>query len=192
MAEAHYVVTSSVAPSAVWSFCEDPSNWVDLIPGYCSHEAIDDRRSAWKVQVDLGPFSRVVDAEVTIAEVVTLERVKFLIQGSPSTPFAGEGEIRAAADSDLTTIHLDISLIPSGPMGPVVDAIAGPVLPNVAEDFVTELMTKIDQKFDPVSAAVPAVQRVRTANAALTPRSLAFLSRLIQRLLGRRGTGNAN
>lgn len=143
MASAHYEISSPVPPDVVWEFCERPANWVDLIPGYASHEALDDSRSVWNVRVDLGPFSRMVTAEVTVTEVVKWERVKFDIQGLESTSFAGGGEVRAVPAADDLSIVIDISMTPKGPAGPVVDAIAGPVLPRVTEAFANALIRKI-------------------------------------------------
>src|SRR4051794_24789911 len=58
MAEAHYEVSVPAPIDVLWAFCVDPANWVDLLRGYQSHELLDDKRSSWTVQVDIGPFSR--------------------------------------------------------------------------------------------------------------------------------------
>jgi|GEM_PF-1673020 len=144
MASAHYVVTTAASPESVWAFCAAPQNWVGLIPGYRSHEALDERRSAWQVQIDLGAFNRLVAAEVTVTEIIEHEMVKFQIQGSNETPFTGEGSVRTEPGADATTIVVDITMTPQGPLGPVVNAIAAPVLPKVTHEFATQLIRAID------------------------------------------------
>lgn len=144
MATAQCVVTTAASPEAVWTFCAAPQNWVGLIPGYRSHEALDERRSAWQVQVDLGAFNRLVVAEVTVTEIIEPEMVKFEIQGSNETPFTGEGSVHTEPGADNTTIVVEISMTPKGPIGPVVNAVATPVLPRVTREFATQLIRAID------------------------------------------------
>lgn len=145
MAHAHYVVTTSVSPEQVWAFCEAPANWVELIPGYVSHEALDAHRSLWKIKVDLGPFTRLVEAEATVTEVTHLESVKFTLQGSSATPFKGNGEVRARIRDGTTAVHIDVQMNPQGPLGPVVNAVASPVLPRVINAFADALTEKIER-----------------------------------------------
>jgi carbon monoxide dehydrogenase subunit G len=143
MAEAHVEVATPLTPAEVWAFCETPRNWVDLIPGYVSHEALGGQRSLWKVQVDLGPFARLVEAEATVTEVIPLERVTFTLKGGNATPFKGHGEIRAGSESGATAIHVDVTMSPQGPLGPVVNAVASPVLPRVIKQFAEALIQKL-------------------------------------------------
>jgi carbon monoxide dehydrogenase subunit G len=145
VADAQYVVTTTISPEAVWAFCETPANWVELIPGYVSHDAVGDSRTVWKVQVDLGPFTRLVEAEATVTEVIPLECVRFTLQGSDATPFKGGGEVRAATADGATTIHIEVTMSPQGPLGPVVNAVASPVLPRVITAFADALTEKLER-----------------------------------------------
>lgn len=144
MAETRYVVTTQLPATAVWSFCEAPANWVELIPGYISHEAVDERTSRWRVQVDLGPFSRLVEADATVTDVVPNERIAFTLKGGSSTPFTGGGEVRAETTDEATSIHVDVAMNPQGPLGPVVNAVAIPILPRVIRAFADELIRKLE------------------------------------------------
>jgi carbon monoxide dehydrogenase subunit G len=143
MAEARYVVDSPLSPDEVWVFCTDTANWVGLIPGYVSHETLDDRHSRWKVQVDLGPFTRLVEADAIVTEVVPDERIAFELKGSNATPFVGEGRVHAETRGDVTSIHVDVAMHPQGPLGPVVNAVASPVLPRVVRAFVDALIERM-------------------------------------------------
>src|SRR4051794_25107592 len=143
MAVAHYEVSVPAPIDVLWAFCVDPANWVDLLRGYQSHDVIDDRRSSWTVQVDVGPFSRVVVAEAAITELVEGERVKLAINGSDATPFTGEAEVRANQGEGVTSVALDVSLTPLGPTGRMVNAVAGPILPRVVEEFAEGLLRRV-------------------------------------------------
>ena len=143
MAEAHYEVSVPAPIDVLWAFCADPANWVDLLRGYQSHEVIDDRRSSWTLQVDVGPFSRVVIAEAAVIELVEGERVKLAINGSDATPFSGEAEVHANEDDGVTSVALDVFLTPLGPTGRMVNAVAGPILPRVVEEFGQGLLKRI-------------------------------------------------
>jgi len=155
MAEAHHLAESRAPQAAAWEFCKEMSNWGPLIPGYVKHEVLDDVRSLWSFQIDLGPFSKLVLMDVTITERVELERVKFEIKGRTES-FYGDGQFGARENGSGIQLFFDISVTPTGPMGRIVDALARPVLPKVTQGFASELVRSIEVSAGLAEPAAPA------------------------------------
>ncbi len=66
---------------AVWPVVEDLDAWAPCMPGYVSHQRIDDELSEWTLRGDLGPFSRTVKVAVRITEWTAPHRVAFTLEG---------------------------------------------------------------------------------------------------------------
>src|SRR3989304_1264309 len=126
MGEAHYAAVAKVPLAKAWNFCKEMSNWGPSMPGYAGHELLDDTRSAWTFQIDLGPFSRRTVMDVIITEGAELQRVSVEIQGR-TEPFIGSGQFRIEEDADGTRLYFDITITPQGVMGRMVDAMAHPI-----------------------------------------------------------------
>lgn len=145
MADAHYTALAKAPRDVAWDYCKEMGNWGPSIPGYTEHEVLDDVRSTWTFQVDLGPFSRRVVMDITITAWVELERVEFELKGR-TEPLEGVGQFTIGEEDGGTRLKFDITVTPKGMMGPMVDAMARPVLPRMIERFCNELVRRIEER----------------------------------------------
>ncbi len=156
-----------------WDFVSDMGNWATQMPGYLSHEELDRDRSIWRLQVDFGPFQRQVAVAIEVTEWNAPTSVTFEIAGK-TEPFTGGGRYEATSDGDRTDIVLTFNAEPGGAMAKMINALAGPVLERVADQFSTNLRLAIDggeQDIPCEGQAVPPLFR----------RLIGWMSRLIGR-----------
>lgn len=122
----------------VWLFVRDMGNWANQMPGYVSHEQLNDHESMWELQVNMGPFTRPVIMDVRVLEWVPPMEVRFDLKGR-FDPFHGRGAFRAEPRESGTHINLEFGAEATGSMGKVLTAMAGPVLKKLAEQFSVNL-----------------------------------------------------
>lgn len=118
----------------VWEFVRDMGNWASQMPGYVSHELVDDNTSVWTLQVNMGPFTRPVVMDVNVLRWTPPGEVEFVLKGR-FDPFHGGGMFKATEAEQGTHILLDFTAEATGSMGKVLTAMAIPVLRKVAEQF---------------------------------------------------------
>lgn len=122
----------------VWSFVADMGNWARQMPGYISHEAIDENVSVWTVLVNLGPFQRPVVIDVEVTNWSPPSDVLFNIKGRIE-PFQGGGRFHTESRGGTTEIHLQFEVEPTGPLATMLTGLARPVLVRVANEFSANL-----------------------------------------------------
>lgn len=137
----------SVAQSQleVWHFIREMSNWASQMPGYMLHEQLNEDDSVWTMQMNLGPFTRPIVMDVHVTQWHEPSVVKFTIKGK-FDPFQGQGSFISRVDNKVTHITLDFDVEGTGSMAKVVTALAVPVLPAVADQFVCNLETALQQQ----------------------------------------------
>lgn len=131
----------------VWAFVKEMGNWASQMPGYMSHEKINDNDSVWTMQMNLGPFTRPIVMDVHVLEWLEPSTVNFTVKGK-FDPFQGKGSFASRTDGDITRIVLDFGVEGTGSMAKVVSAMAAPVLPAVADQFATNLKAKLQPERD--------------------------------------------
>lgn len=152
----------------VWSFVRDMGNWANQMPGYVSHENVNDNDSTWTLQVNMGPFTRPVVMDVHVMRWTPPTEVEFTLKGR-FDPFHGGGLFRAKKVEDGTQILLDFNAEATGSMGKILTAMAIPVLKQVAEQFSENLARALDERPPVVVSAsetalsfrVRCIQRIR-------------------------------
>ncbi len=144
-------ITSRVIPLAVpgvWSFVRDYTNWASLFPGYQQHTLVAPGISRWSVRGDVGMFSRVVELEIRVAEEMAEQRVRFTVEGL-SENVAGGGVFElSAVDPRSSRLSLTLDLNAGGPLGPVVNALLGPRLSALLEEFAAGLSRRLTPAAD--------------------------------------------
>jgi carbon monoxide dehydrogenase subunit G len=140
----------------VWAFVKDMGNWASQMPGYISHEMIDENDSAWTVQVNIGPFTKPFVIDVHVTRWLEPSEVTFDVRGRHD-PFRGAGSFRAHPAGARTVISLEFEAVGTGSMAKVVTAMAAPVLDYVANEFSANLARVLGGQAAP--------DRTRTASA---------------------------
>ena len=122
----------------VWSFVADMGNWARQMPGYISHEVVNENVSVWTVLVNLGPFQRPVVIDVEVTKWSSPSDVFFKIKGRIE-PFHGRGRFHAESRGESTAINLQFEAEPTGPMATMLAGLARPILVRVADEFSSNL-----------------------------------------------------
>lgn len=127
----------------VWDFVASMSNWARQMPGYISHEEVNESASVWTVQVNVGPFQRPVVIDVDVTQWSPPSDVFFKIKGRVE-PFHGGGRFHTEANGARTSINLQFEAEPTGPMATMLTGLARPVLDRVADEFSSNLCKALD------------------------------------------------
>ncbi|WOV86925.1 SRPBCC family protein [Sporosarcina oncorhynchi] len=127
----------------VWDFVSSINNWAPLVPGYITHDLINENESTWEFKGDLGFMKKTVKLKVDITEWGEPTLVTFKLTGT-SDNFKGGGFFKAEKIDDNSTKmvgSLDISA--GGAMGPMVNAILKSFVPKTAEELTIAVAEEI-------------------------------------------------
>ena len=145
MPDVTHVKTVNAPISATWDFCKDMNNWVQYLKGYEKHEEKSETDSIWWIKGDVGIMAKTVSFEVHIDEWVDEDRVTFSMKGV-SESMNGKGALRLEAEGDSATrLTFNLEIKAGGLIGPMVNAVLGPVLKPIAEDFADKLVARIEE-----------------------------------------------
>ncbi|MGM9924846.1 MAG: CoxG family protein [Bacillus sp. (in: firmicutes)] len=129
----------------IWDFVKDMNNWAPLVPGYITHEILNDKQSTWEFKGDLGIMKKKVRLQIDIKEWIEPTTVTFDLQGLNEN-FSGDGYFQAEAINDnktLMTGYLDINA--AGKMGPMINVILKKFVPQTATDLTEAIASKIQE-----------------------------------------------
>jgi len=127
----------------VWDFVSVIDNWAPLVPGYISHEMINEKESTWSFKGDLGFMKKTVKMKVDITGWEEPNRVTFNLTGV-SDNFTGNGYFLAEKKGDGSTLitgSLDITA--HGAMGPMINSILKSFVPQTTEELTIAVAKKI-------------------------------------------------
>lgn len=145
MPEVEHVQTVKAPIGLVWDFCKDMNNWVQYLKGYQKHEEKNETDSVWWIRGDVGILARTVSFEVHIDEWVDQEKVTFSMKGI-SESMTGSGALRVeTVDAENTKLTFYLQIKAGGLIGPMVNAVMGPVLKPIAEDFAGKLAARLEE-----------------------------------------------
>lgn len=145
----------------IWVFVKDINNWAVQMPGYISHEVLDEKRSSWTVQVNLGPFKRPIVIDIEVTNWLQPSEVKFNLRGR-SEPFHGGGRYRAEALEVSTVVTLEFEAEPLGAMAQMIEGLGRPVLERVANEFSLNLANALQpDRHSPPLDSLSMLQRIK-------------------------------
>ncbi|MFO8010874.1 MAG: SRPBCC family protein [Dehalococcoidia bacterium] len=140
----HMEIVKAPLPTS-WEFCRDMNNWVQFLKGYQKHEEKNEWDSVWWIKGDVGILARTVSFEVHIDEWIEQESVTFSMKGI-SESMTGKGALRMeAADNNTTKLTFYLEVKAGGLIGPMVNAVLGPVLKPIADDFAAKLKARLEE-----------------------------------------------
>ncbi|MCP4613002.1 MAG: hypothetical protein GY845_30275 [Planctomycetes bacterium] len=100
--------------------------------------------SIWWMKGDTGIISHLASFRLHIEEWVENDRVTFSMKGI-SESMTGKGALRLEAEEDDTKLNFYLEIKAGGLIGPMVNAVIGPVLRPIAEDFAVKLKMRIEE-----------------------------------------------
>jgi carbon monoxide dehydrogenase subunit G len=130
---------------AVWEFVKDMGNWASQMPGYISHELLNDDDSVWTLHVNFGPFARPVTVDVHVTHWIAPSQVTFEVKGR-SDPFRGSGAFVARETDAGTAISLQFGAEGTGSMAKMVSAMVPPVLSYIGDGFSANLAKALNER----------------------------------------------
>jgi len=92
----------------------------------------------------VGIMAKTVSFNVHIDEWVDGDKVTFSMKGV-SENMTGKGSLQVNADGDNTKLTFYLEIKAGGLIGPMVNAVLGPVLRPIAEDFAEKLVARIEE-----------------------------------------------
>jgi len=162
----------------VWTFVKDMGNWASRMPGYVSHEVVDEDNSVWTVQFNVGPFTRPCVMDVHVSNWGEPSAVNFTVKGR-FDPFEGQGAFISRRADAGTQIDLEFGVEGTGSMAKVISAMAAPVLATVGDQFVKNMAMAIAEQGDR-QAGIAAAPSATTESSAWRRFTL-WLSKLFGR-----------
>ncbi|MET3290007.1 UNVERIFIED_CONTAM: carbon monoxide dehydrogenase subunit G [Brevibacillus sp. OAP136] len=129
--------------STIWKFVSVLENWIPLVPGYLSHEIINDRQVAWSFVGDIGILKKTINLQVDIIEWTEPMAVRFTLNGT-SGSFTGEGFFKAqelGPDKSRMTGFLDITA--KGLKAPMVNSVLKTHVPQMTTDLAEAIADRM-------------------------------------------------
>ena len=136
---------------AVWEFVSVMENWILLVPGYISHEILNDRQTAWTFASDIGILKKKISLQADITEWTKPSLVKFNLTGTNEN-FTGEGYFQAQAlgiARTKMTGFLDITA--KGVKAPMIN----PILKTHVPQLTVELAEAVANRLNELASTPP-------------------------------------
>ncbi len=122
-----------------WDVLNDFGALASAMPGFISYTAVDDLNSEWKLKIDLGILSRVVNFKACITEKRKPEFISFELKGLDENVM-GKGDLHLLKESAKeTSVTFKISLEAGGQSAPLVNSLVSSALRNQIGEFETRL-----------------------------------------------------
>lgn len=145
MLETSETFTINAPIEAVWSYASDMRNWAANMPFFDTFQQLGEQESRWTLKPKLGPFTRNVRMLVTITEWEPPSHIGFTLHGE-TDPVDGNGSFDARVlGPERTDVTLALRLDSHGPLAPMMEGLARPVLPRMARSFAQSLTRDIER-----------------------------------------------
>lgn len=142
MSSYQHEMTVNTPLETAWEFIRSIDNWAPLVPGYITHEMLNEKESTWKFKSNFGIVKKKIHLKVNITQWIEQEKVCFQLTGI-NEKISGHGYFKALKANDRQTKmigFLDISA--EGTMAKVVN----PVLKTSLPEFTEELTRAVSEK----------------------------------------------
>ncbi len=145
MANAKHLIELPVPIEKIWAFISEIDNWATTVPGYVSHEILNDKQSIWAIKGDMGIIKKTAKIKVEITEWVEPKKVSFTFK-SISGDFTGKGHYKAEAiDENRTQVIGYLLIEPENTKGPLATA-QKTVLKKFVPKTTKEMTTAVAQQ----------------------------------------------
>ncbi|RFU67681.1 SRPBCC family protein [Peribacillus saganii] len=138
-----HMIDLPVPARDVWNFICEMENWAPLVPGYISHEILNDRRSTWTFVSDLGIIKKEICMQVEITEWNEPREVLFELIGLNEN-FTGGGYFKAEIIStQQTKMTGSLDITARGLTAPVANSLLKINIPQTAKELAEAVASKI-------------------------------------------------
>lgn len=144
MPSSNHMVELQITSQDVWSFVSDVNNWAPLMPGYITHEKMNDQEINWQFLGDFGFMKKKVTLRLQKLTLVDSTKVTFLLEGVED-PFEGSGYFEVISISNEQTKlsgFLDISAI--GLMGMMINNVLKSFVPQMTKELVVAISHEVN------------------------------------------------
>lgn len=142
MASSKHTVELNTTEHQVWNFVSDMNNWAPLMPGYISHEVINENEGIWEFLGDFGFIKKKITLKVDKIVRVAPTIITFDLKGlNENVEGDGKFELEILSEN-LIRLNGCLDISGGGFMGAMIN--------NVLKTFVPEstavLVTSIEEK----------------------------------------------
>ncbi|MFF2289888.1 CoxG family protein [Peribacillus butanolivorans] len=135
MSEGLHSIMLPVSIENVWGFVSVIDLWAPLVPGYISHEIINDEKLVWEFKSDLGLMKKKIKLEVDILEWNEPNKVTFKLRGL-NEKFDGYGYFFAEQiGKGQTKMTGCLAIMAKGAKAPIVNALLKSYVPQMTVEF---------------------------------------------------------
>lgn len=144
MPQGKHEILIDVPIEKVWDFVKDMDNWAPLLPGYISHEKLNEKQSKWTFKETVGVLKKKISLQVTIKEWVEPVRVTFDLKGINEN-LTGNGYFKAdPIDVNRTRMTGYLEMTAEGALAPVMNAVMKTSLPKSGQELTTAIAEELE------------------------------------------------
>lgn len=146
MPEGKHDIIIDVPIEQVWDFVKDMDNWAPLLPGYISHEKLNEKQSNWTFKETVGVLKKKISLQVTIKEWTEPTRVTFDLKGINEN-LTGNGYFNAEnLGQNQTKMTGYLEMTAEGALAPVMNAVMKSSLPKSGQELTEAIAKKLEQR----------------------------------------------
>jgi carbon monoxide dehydrogenase subunit G len=146
MPEGKHDIIIEVPIEQVWDFVKDMDNWAPLLPGYISHEKLNEKQSNWTFKETVGVLKKKISLQVTIKEWIEPTRVTFELKGINEN-LTGNGYFNAESlGQNRTKMTGYLQMTAEGALAPVMNAVMKNSLPKSGQELTEAIAEKLEQR----------------------------------------------
>jgi carbon monoxide dehydrogenase subunit G len=144
MPQGKHEILIDVPIEKVWDFVKDMDNWAPLLPGYISHEKLNEKQSKWTFKETVGVLKKKISLQVTIKEWVEPVRVTFDLKGINEN-LTGNGYFKAdPVDVNRTRMTGYLEMTAEGALAPVMNAVMKTSLPKSGQELTNAIAEELE------------------------------------------------
>ncbi|MGG1658026.1 CoxG family protein [Brevibacillus sp. NRS-1366] len=130
----------------IWQFVSVLENWIPLVPGYISHEIINDRQVNWTFIGDIGIMKKTISLQADITEWNEPTEVKFTLTGLNEN-FTGEGYFKAEVlGNQRTKMTGFLDITAKGLKAPMINPVLKTRVPQLTTELVEAIASRMNEK----------------------------------------------
>jgi carbon monoxide dehydrogenase subunit G len=146
MPEGKHDIVIDVPIEQVWDFVKDMDNWAPLLPGYISHEKLNEKQSNWTFKETVGVLKKKISLQVSIKEWIEPTRVTFDLKGINEN-LTGNGYFNAEVlGKNRTKMTGYLEMNAEGALAPVMNAVMKTSLPKSGQELTMSIAQKLEER----------------------------------------------
>lgn len=146
MSNGRHQLEVDIPIESVWSFISDMDMWAPLVPGYITHEIVNNRQSIWELKGDIGFIQKSVRLQIDITKWQEPTRISFDLTGLNEN-VKGTGYFQAKRILEYETeITGYLHMTAKGVMGRLMNPVLQSILPKATKQLTKAVATKMRER----------------------------------------------